>query len=156
MKVTQRSNYVVIEGQDRDLWLLMETGESIEEALRGHAKELRGKIASLRTRVEFIEQALAAHTDQKEVLPGAVAQEIRHYMLQDLVGDYDTPDQVPEWAWIERNACFAHVGNGDSGVWEFVVNMAAELNEAPPEKLEPVIRKAREDSIAYLIFHQGT
>lgn len=91
-----------------------------------------------------------------EVQPGATRAEIVAVMMQDLVGDYDVPDQVHEWAWVERNASFSHVNNGESGgVWEFVLNLGKEWDDIP-EKLVPAIKQARENGIAYLIFHQGT
>ncbi|WP_087866111.1 hypothetical protein [Comamonas thiooxydans] len=90
-----------------------------------------------------------------EVMPGATAQEIDHVQMQDLVGDYDNPDDVPEWAWVQQHACYAHVQNGQHGIWEFVLNLACELPDIP-EKLLPTIKKAKVDGIAYLVIHQGT
>ncbi len=90
-----------------------------------------------------------------EVLPGATRQEIDHIQMQDIVGDYDTPDTVPEWAWVEKEASFAHVRNGEDGVWEFVLNLARDLKDIP-EKLAPVIERSRAYGLAYLVFHQGT
>lgn len=91
----------------------------------------------------------------KEVLPGATKSEIREVMMQDIVGDYDVPESVPEWKWVEENASFAHVQNGVAdGIWEFILNLGNML--APPEKLKPVVEQAHKDGIAYLVFHQGT
>lgn len=90
-----------------------------------------------------------------EVLPGATRQEVREVMMQDVVGDYDMPDQVPEWTWVEANASFGHLRNGLSGVWEFVLNLSRSFEDIP-ERLKPVIDGARKDHISYLIFHQGT
>ena len=90
-----------------------------------------------------------------EVLPGATQQEIQHLDMQDVVGAYDTPQQVPEWAWVEQHACYEHVRNGQDGVWEFVLNLSCAL-PGVPDKLAPVIADARKVGMAYLIVHQGT
>lgn len=91
-----------------------------------------------------------------EVFPGATRAEIMEVMMIDLVGDYETPDQVPEWAWVEKNASFAHAQNGQpGGVWEFVVNLNRQLDDIP-EKLEACIKAARANHFAYILFHQGT
>lgn len=99
--------------------------------------------------------------ESREVLPGATASEIMHVMMQDVVGDYDVPDGVPEWVWVEAHASYVHVRNGEDGIWEFVLNLAMlgqdeTAGNAIPEKLLPVIRKAQAESMAYIIFHQGT
>lgn len=80
---------------------------------------------------------------------------IQHIMMQDVVGDYDTPDTVPEWAWIEANASFQHRENGKHGIWEFVVNLARHFDDVP-EKLRTVLESAKRCGVAYLVFHQGT
>ena len=90
-----------------------------------------------------------------EVLPGATREEIGSVMMQDLVGSYDTPDQVPEWAWVEREASFSHKENGKQGVWEFVINLSRHFDDVP-EKLQATITKARNEGLSYLIFDQGT
>lgn len=93
--------------------------------------------------------------DATEVLPGATRQEIAEVMMQDIVGDYDLPDQVPEWNWVEKNASFAHTSNGKSGIHEFVLNLSNHWDDIP-EKLKPVINQARSQGMSYLILHQGT
>lgn len=90
-----------------------------------------------------------------EILPGATAEEIASVMMQELVGDYNTPDQVPEWEWVQANASFEHRRNGSDGIWEFILNLSVPLADAP-EKLRPVIWEKRADGCAYLIIHQGT
>jgi len=84
--------------------------------------------------------------------------------MQDVVGDYDTPDTIPEWDWIEKNASFKHVKNGSDGVWEFVLNLGRfgpeffnpeEMTEIP-EKLHQVIFASVAQGYSYIIFHQGT
>lgn len=90
-----------------------------------------------------------------EVLPGAVREEIGSVLMQDIVGDYEVPEEVPEWAWVEREASFGHVRNGRDGVWEFVLNLSREFPDIP-ERLKAIIAQARASNLSYLILHQGT
>lgn len=90
-----------------------------------------------------------------EILPGASREEIGSVMMQDIVGDYEEPENVPEWAWVEREASFSHVRNGQDGVWEFVLNLSRRFADIP-DRLRPVIERARQGNLSYLIFHQGT
>ncbi len=100
--------------------------------------------ASCRARFETTEQNLRIDSAA-----------IGHIMMQDVAGDYDAPETVPEWQWVERNASYDCRGNGFDGVWEFILNLAKTFEDIP-EKLAPVIEKARQSNLAYLIFHQGT
>ncbi len=90
-----------------------------------------------------------------EIFPGATREEVISVMMQDIVGDYDVPEEVPEWAWIESAASFNHVRNGQDGVWEFVLNLSKTFSNIP-DRLKPVLDQARQDNLSYLIFHQGT
>lgn len=76
-------------------------------------------------------------------------------VMQDVVGDYDTPDRIPEWQWIARNASLAHKDNGRAGVWEFMLNLAPPV-EGAPGKLRDLVSRARSHGYAYILFHQGT
>ncbi len=89
------------------------------------------------------------------MLPGATREEIGSVMMQDIVGGYEVPEDVPEWAWVEREASFRHARNGQDGVWEFVLNLSREFPDIP-ERLMLVITQARASNLSYLIFHQGT
>ena len=81
---------------------------------------------------------------------------LREVMMSDLVGDYDVPEDVPEWAWVEKNASYSHRGNGvEGGVWEFIINLANDLQDIP-ERLVSVIADARKDEVRYILIHQGT
>lgn len=82
-------------------------------------------------------------------------EKIRSVMMQEIVGDYDAPDEVSEWNWVKENASFVHSRNGQAGVWEFVLNLS-NLWDDIPENLAPVISSARADHVGYLIIHQGT
>lgn len=78
--------------------------------------------------------------------------------MSDVVGEYDVPEQVAEWEWIEENASYAHVGNGSDGVWEMQVNVQVLEYEREniPEILLPLFEKAKAQSFDYILFHQGT
>lgn len=80
---------------------------------------------------------------------------IRSIMLQDIVGDYENPESVAEWAWIEREASYRHMHNGQDGIWEFILNLSLTWDNIPTP-LRPVIEQARADGKAYLLIHQGT
>jgi hypothetical protein len=56
--------------------------------------------------------------DHQEFFPGASIQEIGEILMQDIVGDYDTPDLIPEWIWVQKTASFSHCCNGVAGIWE--------------------------------------
>lgn len=90
-----------------------------------------------------------------EIFDGDI-QSVASIMIQDLLDvEYDTPDEVAEWQWIQANASFNHVDNGKDGVFEFALNMSRTF-ENIPKALLPVIEEAKVKNIAYLIFHQGT
>lgn len=79
--------------------------------------------------------------------------------MPDLLGDYDTADEVMEWAWVKNSASYNFVDNdSDFQGYEFIVNVATvtpEHVESPnvPEKLKPVFRLALQNDIAYVLFH---
>lgn len=91
----------------------------------------------------------------KAHFPMSSIETIGSVMLQDVVGDYDVPEEVPEWSWIEANASYSHQGNGlEPGVWEFVLNLTRDF-QSIPDRLAAVIAQARQRKLAYLILHQG-
>lgn len=76
----------------------------------------------------------------------------------DLVGDYDVPEQVVEWEWVEEHASFRHKGNGeDPGVWEHMVHCerAESRKDSMPELLKPVFAHAKAAGAVWVLFHQG-
>lgn len=75
--------------------------------------------------------------------------------MLDIVGSYESADDVPEWKWVEDNASFAHCDNGQDGIWEFLLNLSLDFRDVPP-KLETVIKDARLGGMHYLMLHQGT
>ncbi|MDK9702409.1 MAG: hypothetical protein OEL20_04665 [Sulfuritalea sp.] len=132
----------------------LRAAENGEPAWVCNARAVLAETQSERTIAAAIHRRLGID-DGTEVLPGATHQEIAEIMMQDIVGDYDVPEQVPEWVWVEQNASFNHVRNGQDGIWEFVLNLSRHFEEIPV-KLAPVIAKARQANVGYLIFHQGT
>jgi len=97
----------------------------------------------------------AVDVNDNEVFPGAHRSEILEILMSDIVGPYERPGDIPEWSWVEEHASFAHCQNGQFGVWEFVINLNCQLEDIP-SRLAPIISKARESQIAYIVFHQGT
>ena len=75
--------------------------------------------------------------------------------MLDVVGEYNVPDEVSEWLWVERNACYEHNKNGESGIWDFVINLSSEFKDVP-ERLKAIIDGAQKNGTAYILFHQGT
>ena len=85
--------------------------------------------------------------------------QILEVMMQDFVDEYDVPDHVPEWQWVQRNAAFSHRDNGKEdggGVWEFMVNVDCGDTEDMPAALKPLFEKARLHKAVWVMFHQGT
>jgi hypothetical protein len=101
-------------------------------------------------------------------VPLEMAKQAARTMSQPLIGvyevympdlfQYDVPEEVPEWQWVERNASLGHRGNGvEGGVWEFMVHhekIRERLNEVPARLLTEV-KKALELDAVWLMFHQG-
>lgn len=75
--------------------------------------------------------------------------------MSSIFGDYDVPEDVAEFSWIEQNASFAYKNNGVSGIWDFIINVTNEFNDIP-EKLIPVINSASAQGHTYILFNQGT
>ena len=100
--------------------------------------------------VEIRETAVELR-DALQALSGGEA--LLSVMMQDVVGDYDIPNEVPEWKWVEENGSFAHRDNGQSGVWDFVLNLSRTF-ENVPAKLRKTIDKARKAGFGYVLFHQ--
>lgn len=75
--------------------------------------------------------------------------------MSTVVGDYDEPDDIPEWNWVENNARFQHKDNGQNGIWDYMLNINLEYANIP-EKLTPLINDAKEKGYTYILFNQGT
>ncbi|MBK6616544.1 hypothetical protein [Ottowia sp.] len=102
--------------------------------------------------VELREQAVEVRDALQQLGDGEA---ICSVMMQDFVGDYDRPEELVEWKWVQENASFAHRDNGRDGIWEFMLNLSRTF-DAVPMQLQQPIRYARQAGFAYLLFHQGT
>lgn len=80
--------------------------------------------------------------------------------LVDVLNEYDAPDDVPDWQWVEDNHSFAHkANNAEPGVWEFMVHVEKTKDqsffEGMPVTLRPFFERAKADGAAWVMFHQG-
>lgn len=85
--------------------------------------------------------------------------QILEVMMQDIVDEYEVPDHVPEWQWVQENAAFSHRDNGKEnggGVWEFMVNVECADAAGMPDALKPLFEKAHLHKAVWVMFHQGT
>lgn len=90
-----------------------------------------------------------------EFLPGGMREKIGNVIMEEIVGEYDVPSQVREWAWVEQHSSFSHNRNGQEGVWEFVLNLSLTF-DGIPQLLKPVLAEAISKKLSYLIFRQST
>jgi hypothetical protein len=73
--------------------------------------------------------------------------------------EYDLPEHVPEWRWIQQNASFDYRDNAvDPGAWEFIVRLREECeqefqNSIPPA-LKPFFQYAAERGATCICFYQ--
>lgn len=76
--------------------------------------------------------------------------------MQEVVGEYNVPEEVPEWAWVQKNASFSHNSNGkEDGVWEFLVHAeSVSDDEDIPERLKKFFEMASAHEIAWVMFYQ--
>ncbi|MDO8415594.1 MAG: glyoxalase superfamily protein [Agitococcus sp.] len=81
---------------------------------------------------------------------------LRDINMLGLVPEYDVPDTVAEWRWIELHHSFAHRGNGvEGGVWEFMVRSDKFTDPLDiPVVLRPAFESAQKAGISWLMFHQ--
>lgn len=113
---------------------------------RGHAKQYADKLAN---RYGWPVRDFVCTASLPPDRVGSV-------MIQDVVGEYDVPTDIPEWSWIEKQASYKHVHNGEpGGVWEFILNLSRQFTDVP-EGLKPIFKQAIAENKAYLLFHQGT
>ena len=72
--------------------------------------------------------------------------------------EYDTPDTLHEWEWIEGRARWAHRGNGvEGGVWEYMVTVSTFENDpgCVPDTLKPFFEQAVKEDCFWIMFNQG-
>lgn len=96
---------------------------------------------------------------ENEKYPWSVMK-IMDVSMSGLVGDYDSVDDVMEWAWVKQHASFQFVNDeSESAGYELIINVAnynPEISASPlpaPEKLRPVFEWALENDIGYILFH---
>ncbi len=96
--------------------------------------------------------------NSNQTLPAFEFGQVRLIADVNLAGwvDYDGPaKEVAEWQWIEQNASYTYARNGQDGVWDFMVNPSREFSDIPAA-LAPIIEKARQADIWFILFNQGT
>jgi hypothetical protein len=126
---------------------LLDKETDVEGSVKPLPQSMLDRVNALRTQAET--------QRQEHDLIERQTQAILDVCMPDIIGDYDVPDNIPEWKWIEEKACYSHNLNGQDGIWEFIVNLAYGI-ENVPEKLAPVIAAANRDGVNYILFHQGT
>lgn len=122
----------------------------IEEGIYDAAENL--DIGQKRSQLDVAETLCREAENDSDAMAREIVESV---MMQDLIGDYDTPDGISEWSWVERNASLSHTRNGEAGIWEFMLNLSRTFEDIP-SRLVTTIDKARENGVAYLMFHQGT
>lgn len=75
--------------------------------------------------------------------------------VTEVFPDYDVPEDIPEWEWIQEHATYAHMQNGEFGIWEFVMNISEPRKDIPLVLLRTFIA-AYNEQCTYILFHQGT
>ena len=73
-------------------------------------------------------------------------------VMSSIVGDYDDADLVPEWQWVKRMASHEHVGVKDDSAYEYMLNLALELDAYPPT-LQPLLAAATQAGVSYILFY---
>lgn len=85
-------------------------------------------------------------------------QKIADVDMEYVIGEYESPDNIAEWQWIESNASYPCKDNGHSGIWDFVLNVGMFIDndvEGIPPKLQKLLKSAYENDISYILFNQG-
>lgn len=82
---------------------------------------------------------------------------MQEFCMTDII-EYDVPNEVQEWMWVEAHATYEAISNNTEGVWDFIVNvdMILEANDDIPEALMPVFKEAQQKLIKYIVFNQNT
>ena len=85
-------------------------------------------------------------------LAGHSVMQMLDVAMSSIIGDYDDADQVPEWQWVKRMASHEHVGVKDSSAYEYMLNLALELDAYPPT-LQPLLTAATQAGVSYILFY---
>jgi hypothetical protein len=135
----------------------------LSEQQTARLRELEGDFigADFHSRVE---QARNAGTDRETL--ASLARQSPHVTalevcMPDVFGETESPDDIPEWAWIQENGAFSHRGNNkEPGVWEFLVHtgkawLDGKRVHGVPVRLQPFFDEANRSGAAWVMFHQG-
>lgn len=109
--------------------------------------------------VVFFPNDFMVHSCKRSEAPETVYATMQMFevMMQDVVGDYEVPEEIPEWQWVQQNAAFSHLRNNQDGIWEFMVAVESFADSDDiPDKLKALFKKARHHKAAWIMFHQGT
>ena len=87
-------------------------------------------------------------------LAGHSVMQMLDVAMSSIIGDYDDADLVPEWQWVKRMASHEHVGVKDSSAYEYMLNLALELDAYPPT-LQPLLTAATQAGVSYILFYNG-
>ncbi|PKQ77091.1 hypothetical protein CJP16_12550 [Aeromonas sobria] len=85
-------------------------------------------------------------------LTGHSVMQMLDVAMSSIVGDYDDADLVPEWQWVKRMASHEHVGVKDDSAYEYMLNLALELDAYPPT-LQPLLAAATQAGVSYILFY---
>ena len=85
-------------------------------------------------------------------LAGHSVMQMRDVAMSSIIGHYDDADLVPEWQWVKRMASHEHVGVKDSSAYEYMLNLALELDAYPPT-LQPLLTAATQAGVSYILFY---
>ena len=76
--------------------------------------------------------------------------------MVDLFDDYDTPEGVAAWNWVEQNSSFRHNENGTGeGILEFFVRVKAITanNVKIPAELQESFKEAQAAKAKWILFY---
>lgn len=99
-----------------------------------------------------------AQPNEAALEPHVCMLNIMEISLVSLLNDYDRPEEVEEWKWVEQHHAFAHTGNGDeAGTWEFMVHVDTALlgTDPIPPQLKPFFELANQQKAPWILFHQN-
>lgn len=79
--------------------------------------------------------------------------------LDSVDEDYDNPMDEPAIAWIVSHGSYPHKDNNESGVFDFIFNLAMLESfiedSRPPAGLEAQLMEIKEQGYHYILFNQG-
>lgn len=78
--------------------------------------------------------------------------------MADIIGEYNTPNNIAEWQWVANNATYPSNYIGDEGVWDFILNVSMFIDnkvEDIPPKIQKLLQSAYDNDVNYILFNQG-